>query len=68
MRCARCDKRIREVYYVNGKPYGIKCAKRRGYSDKKVIIKKSTDDEYQIDMFEVNNDLQKDRFALHNIF
>lgn len=68
MRCARCDKRIREVYYVNGKPYGIECAKRRGYSDKKVIIKKSTDDEYQIDMFEVNNDLQKDRFALHNIF
>lgn len=40
MRCARCDKRIREVYYVNGKPYGIECAKRRGYSDRKVIINK----------------------------
>lgn len=39
MRCARCNKLIREVYYVNGKPYGIECAKRRGYSDKKVIIK-----------------------------
>lgn len=57
MHCHRCNKKLtREVYYVNGKPYGIECAKRRGYSDKKVIIKKSTDDEYQIDMFEVNNE------------
>lgn len=53
MRCARCDKRIREVYYVNGKPYGIECAKRRGYSDKKVIIKKPTKiDDKQFDLFQ----------------
>jgi hypothetical protein len=41
MRCSRCHKIIREAYYVNGKPYGIECAKRRGYSDKKVIIKQA---------------------------
>ena len=40
MRCARCNKRVREVYYVNGKPYGIECARKRGHSDKKVTIKK----------------------------
>lgn len=40
MRCTRCGKRLKEVYYVNGKPYGIECAKKRGYSDRKVIIKK----------------------------
>ncbi len=51
MRCARCDKTIREVYYVNGKPYGIECAKIRGYSDKKVVIKKSTDNDYQLELF-----------------
>ena len=52
MRCARCDKRIREVYYVNGKPYGIECAKRRGYSDKKVSIKKPVEiNEKQIQLF-----------------
>lgn len=52
MRCARCNKIIREVYYVNGKPYGIECAKRRGYSDKKVIIKHATDiDEIQMSLF-----------------
>jgi len=52
MRCARCDKRIREVYYVNGKTCGIECAKRRGYSDKKVIIKKPVEiDEKQIELF-----------------
>ena len=52
MRCARCDKRIREVYYVNGKPYGIECAKQRGYSDKKVIIKKQVEiNDKQIGLF-----------------
>jgi len=52
MRCSRCGKRIREVYYVNGKPYGIECAKRRGYSDKKVIIKKPIKiDEKQGELF-----------------
>jgi len=52
MRCARCDKRIREGYYVNGKPYGIECAKRRGYSDKKFIIKKPIEiDEKQGELF-----------------
>ena len=51
MRCARCDKRIREVYYVNGNPYGIECAKIRGYIDKKVVIKKSTDNGYQLELF-----------------
>jgi hypothetical protein len=44
MRCTRCNKKLnREVYYVNGKPYGIECAKMRGYSDKKVIIKKQVE-------------------------
>ncbi len=53
MRCARCNKRVREVYYVNGKPYGIECAKRRGYSDKKVIIKQAEDiNEKQISLFD----------------
>ena len=53
MRCARCNKRVREVYYVNGKPYGIECAKRRGYSDKKVIIKQAEEiDEKQISLFD----------------
>ncbi len=52
MRCARCDKRIRKAYYVNGRAYGIECAKRRGYSDKKVIIKKPIEiDEKQIELF-----------------
>lgn len=52
MRCARCDKRIRKVYYVNGKPYGIECAKRRGYSYKKIIIKKPIEtDEKQGELF-----------------
>lgn len=51
MRCARCDKRIREVYYVNGKPYGIECAKIRGYSDKRINIKNSTNDDFQLDLF-----------------
>lgn len=59
MKCSRCGKIIREVYYVNGKPYGIECAKKRGYSDRKVKIKKSTDDEFQLDIFEVKNDIQK---------
>ena len=49
MRCTRCGKRLREVYYVNGKPYGIECAKRRGYYDKKIIIKRPVDiDEKQL--------------------
>lgn len=44
MHCTRCNKKLtREVYYVNGKPYGIECAKRNGYSDKKVIIKKQVE-------------------------
>lgn len=52
MRCTRCGKRIREVYFVNGKPYGIECAKRRGYIDKKVIIKKPIEiDEKQGELF-----------------
>lgn len=52
MRCARCGKRIREVYYVNGKPYGSECARKRGYSDRKVIIKKPVEiDEKQITLF-----------------
>ena len=51
-RCARCGKRLREVYYVNGKPYGSECAKMRGYSDKKVIIKKPTElDDKQGELF-----------------
>jgi hypothetical protein len=52
MRCTRCNKKLREVYYVNGKPYGIECAKRQGYSDKKVIIKKPVEiDEKQGKLF-----------------
>jgi len=52
MRCARCDKRIRKAYYINGRAYGIECAKRRGYSDKKVIIKKPIEiDEKQGELF-----------------
>ena len=52
MQCKRCGKKIRKAYYVNGKPYGIECAKRRGYSDKKVIIKKPVEiDEKQIELF-----------------
>lgn len=45
MRCTRCNKKIREVFYVNGKPYGAECARMRGYSDKKVIIKKPTEND-----------------------
>lgn len=44
MKCSRCGKRIREAYYVKGKPYGIECAKIRGYSDKKITIKKNTEE------------------------
>ena len=52
MRCTRCNKKLREVYYVNGKPYGIECAKQRGYSDKKVIIKKQVEiNDKQIGLF-----------------
>lgn len=52
MRCSRCGKRIREVFYVNGKPYGQECARKRGYSDKKVIIKKPIEEnEKQQDLF-----------------
>jgi hypothetical protein len=52
MRCTRCNKKIREVFYVNGKPYGAECARRRGYSDRKVIIKKPVEiDEKQITLF-----------------
>jgi len=52
MHCTRCNKKLREVYYVNGKPYGVECAKMRGYSDKKVIIKKPFEiDEKQIVLF-----------------
>jgi len=52
MRCARCDKKIRKAYYVKGKPYGIECARMRGYSDKKVIIKSATEIDLQIDLFD----------------
>jgi len=52
MRCARCDKRIRKAYYVNGRAYGIECARMRGYSDKKVIIKNATEIDLQIDLFD----------------
>lgn len=52
MRCTRCNKIIREVYHVNGKPYGIECAKKQGYSDKKVVIKKQSEiDLRQGDLF-----------------
>jgi hypothetical protein len=52
MRCARCNKILREVYYVNGKPYGIECAKIRGYSSKKLAIKNTlTENPYQGDLF-----------------
>lgn len=44
MRCTRCGKRLREVYYVNGKPYGIECAKIRGWCGKKVIIKPTSEE------------------------
>ena len=49
MRCTRCNKKIREVFYVNGKPYGSECARMRGYSDRKVTIKKPVEiDEKQL--------------------
>lgn len=44
MNCTRCGKKIRKAYYVKGKSYGIECAKIRGYSDKKVTIKKAEEE------------------------
>lgn len=52
LKCKRCGKKIRKAYYVNGKPYGVECAKIRGYSDRKVIIKKPIEiDENQGELF-----------------
>jgi len=51
MRCTKCNKKLRKAYYINGKPYGPECAREKGYSDRKVVIKKSVDDEKQIELF-----------------
>lgn len=52
MHCTRCGKKIREAYYVNGKPYGAECAKKRGYSDRKVVIRRpDSENEKQGNLF-----------------
>lgn len=55
MNCKRCGKKIRKAYYVNGKPYGIECAKIRGYLDKKIKINRQTEEnKNQWDLFYEN--------------
>ena len=49
MRCTRCRRIVRDPVYFRGKPYGMSCAKKKGYG--KTKVPKTERSEFQLDLF-----------------
>lgn len=49
MRCARCRRILTNPVYFKNKPYGLSCAKKKGYGKNKSV--KFERSEFQLDLF-----------------